>query len=149
MSEYKLYAFAQIIKELKTVNIRTCRNMSPALRKVKVKLSLCFNQLSTMPWRLVREWMYRSMYSWSLPLPGGKWSASSPGRFTPGERAPFTHWVGGWVGPRAGLGDVERRKFLTLPRLELCENWNQIIRFVTAKYAHIYWSTQHDETLYH
>jgi hypothetical protein len=31
-------------------------------------------------------------------------SASSPGRFTPGERIPGTHWTGGWVGPRAGLG---------------------------------------------
>jgi hypothetical protein len=24
-------------------------------------------------------------------------------RFTPGERTPSTHWIGGWVGPRAGL----------------------------------------------
>jgi hypothetical protein len=30
-----------------------------------------------------------------------------------------THWIGGWVGPRAGLDDVEKRKFLTLPGLEL------------------------------
>jgi hypothetical protein len=52
-------------------------------------------------------------------LAGGEWSVSRPGRFTPGERAPGTHWVGGWVGPRAGLDDVEKRKFLTLPRLEL------------------------------
>jgi hypothetical protein len=28
-------------------------------------------------------------------LIGGEWSASRPGRFTPGERAPFTHWIGG------------------------------------------------------
>jgi hypothetical protein len=27
--------------------------------------------------------------------------------------------MGGWVGPRVGLNDVENRKFLTLPRLEL------------------------------
>jgi hypothetical protein len=33
----------------------------------------------------------------------GKWSALRPGRFTPGERAPSTHWLGGWVGPGAGL----------------------------------------------
>jgi hypothetical protein len=37
----------------------------------------------------------------------------------PGERAPDTHWIGGWVGPRAGPDDVEKRKFLTLPELEL------------------------------
>jgi hypothetical protein len=39
-------------------------------------------------------------------LLGGEWSASFPGRFTPGERAPGTSWIGGWVGPRAGLDDV-------------------------------------------
>jgi len=32
-------------------------------------------------------------------LEGGEWSASSPGRFTPGERAAGTHWIGSWVGP--------------------------------------------------
>jgi hypothetical protein len=49
----------------------------------------------------------------------GEWSASRPGRFTPGQRAPGTHWVGIWVGPRAVLGDVEERKFLTLLGVEL------------------------------
>jgi hypothetical protein len=48
-------------------------------------------------------------------LDGGEWSASRPGRFTPG-----TQWIGGWVGPRTGLDDAEKRKFLTLPGLELC-----------------------------
>jgi hypothetical protein len=47
----------------------------------------------------------------------GEWSASRPGRFTPGEIAPGTHWIGGWVDPRAGLDDMEKRKFLTLPGL--------------------------------
>jgi hypothetical protein len=45
----------------------------------------------------------------------GEWSASCPGR----ERAPHTHWIGSWVGPRVGLNDVEKRKFLSLPGLEL------------------------------
>jgi hypothetical protein len=40
-------------------------------------------------------------------LVGGEWSASRPGRFTPGEREPGTHWIGGWVGPRTGLEDTE------------------------------------------
>jgi len=39
-----------------------------------------------------------------LILDRGEWSASRPGRFTLRERAPDTHWTGGWVGPRAGLG---------------------------------------------
>jgi hypothetical protein len=38
----------------------------------------------------------------------GEWSASRPGRFIPGERAPGTHWVGGWVGSRGGLDDMEK-----------------------------------------
>jgi hypothetical protein len=38
-------------------------------------------------------------------LAGSEWSASRSGRFTPG-----THWIGGWVGLRIGLEDVERRK---------------------------------------
>jgi hypothetical protein len=33
--------------------------------------------------------------------------------FTPSERTPGTHWIGGWVGPRAGLDAVAKReKFL-------------------------------------
>jgi hypothetical protein len=48
-------------------------------------------------------------------LVGGEWSATCPG-----ERAPHrTHSIGGWVDPRAGLDDVEKRKFLTIPGLEL------------------------------
>jgi hypothetical protein len=51
-------------------------------------------------------------------LAGGDSSALRPGRFTPGERIPGTHWIGGWVDPRAGLDNLEKRKFLTLPGLE-------------------------------
>jgi hypothetical protein len=47
-------------------------------------------------------------------LAGGEWSASRPGRFTPGERDPGTYGIGGWVDHRAGLDDVEKRKFLIL-----------------------------------
>jgi hypothetical protein len=53
-------------------------------------------------------------------LVGGEWSASRPGRFTPGvSLAPGAHWIGGWVDLRAGLDDLEKRKFLTLQGLEL------------------------------
>jgi hypothetical protein len=41
-------------------------------------------------------------------LVGGELSASRSGRFTPVERAPGTHWIGGWVSPRAGLDDMEK-----------------------------------------
>jgi hypothetical protein len=39
-------------------------------------------------------------------LDGGESSGSCPGCFVPGERALGTHWIGGWVGPRAGLDTV-------------------------------------------
>jgi hypothetical protein len=54
----------------------------------------------------------------SAPV-GGEWSTSRPGRFTPGEIAPGTNWIGGWVDLRAGLDDLEKRKFLATPGLEL------------------------------
>jgi hypothetical protein len=40
-------------------------------------------------------------------------------KFTSEERAPRTHWIGSWVDLRASLDDLEKRKFLTLPGLEL------------------------------
>jgi hypothetical protein len=47
-------------------------------------------------------------------LAGGEWSASRPDHFTPD-----TQRIGRWTDPRAGLDDMEKRKFLTLPGLEL------------------------------
>jgi hypothetical protein len=52
-------------------------------------------------------------------LVGGEWSTSRPGRFTPREKGPGTHWIGSWVDLRAGLDDLEKIKLLTLPGLEL------------------------------
>jgi hypothetical protein len=37
--------------------------------------------------------MYSSTHSLISALDGGEWSASRPGRFTPRERAPGTHWI--------------------------------------------------------
>jgi hypothetical protein len=51
-------------------------------------------------------------------LDGGDWSASRPGHFTPGDIVPGTYWIEGWVVPRDGLDDMEKRKLLTLPGLE-------------------------------
>jgi hypothetical protein len=78
--------------------------------KVKVKLSLCyfFNQAPRHE-RAVGEWMYSSTHSLTSAL-DGEWSALRPGRFTLRERAPGTHWIGGWVGLRAVLDAVVKRK---------------------------------------
>jgi hypothetical protein len=53
-------------------------------------------------------------------LDGGKLSASRSSRFTPGEGATGTNCIGGWVGPKASLDFVEKRKGLfPLPEIEL------------------------------
>jgi hypothetical protein len=64
------------------------------------------------------EWKYSSTHSLTSALDGGEWSASRPGRFIPRERIPGTHWIGGWVGPRAVLDAVVKRK-IPSPRREL------------------------------
>jgi hypothetical protein len=63
--------------------------------------------------------MYRLNVFLTSALVEGEWSASRPGRFTLGKRASSTHWIGGWVGLRAGLDGMEKWKFLTLLELEL------------------------------
>jgi hypothetical protein len=60
--------------------------------------------------------VYRSSTRHLLELSG---QLHAPAAFTRGETASGTHWIGGWVGPRTGLDDVEKRKFLTLQGLEL------------------------------
>jgi hypothetical protein len=56
-------------------------------------------------------------HSLTSALDGREWSASLPGRFTPRERAPGTHWIGGWVVPRAVLDAMLKRK-IPSPRRE-------------------------------
>jgi hypothetical protein len=51
----------------------------------------------------------------------GKWSVSRPCRFTPlGERAPGTHWIGGWVGPQSRSGRCAAHPYKTMVKLLLC-----------------------------
>jgi hypothetical protein len=55
-------------------------------------------------------------------LAAGEWTASRPGHLTPGQRAPGTYWVGGWVDSRAGLGDVEKNVSKSAFRFELLQS---------------------------
>jgi hypothetical protein len=57
------------------------------------------------------------MHSLTSALDGGEWSDSRPGHFTPRERDPGAHWIGGCVGHRAGLDAVVKRK-IPSPRRE-------------------------------
>jgi hypothetical protein len=63
--------------------------------------------------------MYRSLFFLISARAAGEWSDSLPGRFTPGGRAPDTHFRGGWVDPEPVSTIWRKRKFLTLPGLEL------------------------------
>jgi hypothetical protein len=64
------------------------------------------------------EWRYSSII---LDL-GTRWrwvvTFTPLSRFTTGEGAPATHWIGGWVGPRAGLDAVEKRTILYVRPLQ-------------------------------
>jgi hypothetical protein len=90
--------------------VTTRKTMTSIFIAVKVKLSLVF----FFCWSSRHEGVLRSggiaPSVLDSALDGGEWSASCPGRFTPRERAPGTHWIGGWVGPRAGEDAVVRRK---------------------------------------
>jgi hypothetical protein len=85
--------------------------------RVKVKLSLCFNW-APLHEGVLGEWSYSSTHSLTSALDGSEWWASYTGRFTPRVKAPGTHWIGGWVGPRAVLDTVVKRK-ISSPHREL------------------------------
>jgi hypothetical protein len=81
--------------------------------KVKAKLSLCFNQLSTMPWRHMRIGCIDPHFldlctNWGQVVSFMSWLLYSG-----------THQIEGWVGPRSGLDNNGKWKFLTLQGLEL------------------------------
>jgi hypothetical protein len=76
-------------------------------------------------------------------LAGGECSASRPERFNPGERAPGTHWTGGWTDPRAGLDDMGKWKSLLPPGLELrslsCPSRSQSLYWLLSLINYYYW----------
>jgi hypothetical protein len=74
------------------------------------------------------EWRYSSTHSLTSALDVGEWSVSRPGRFPPKEKVPGTHWIGGWVGPRAILDAVMKRKIPRThresnPRTSIAQSW--------------------------
>jgi hypothetical protein len=82
---------------------------------------------------VLEEWRYSSTHSLTSALDGGEWSASRPGRFTPTERKPCTHWIGGWVGPRACLDTVSMRK-IPSPRRDVNPD-HPIVQPVVSRYT--------------
>jgi hypothetical protein len=55
-----------------------------------------------MPWKSMEGVVVEIHVFFTLALGAGQRPASRPSRFTTG-----THWIGGWVGPRTGVEDVE------------------------------------------
>jgi hypothetical protein len=73
-------------------------------------LFLCFNWAPRHE-GVLGEWRYSSIHSLTSALDGNEWSVSCPDCFTTRESTPGTHWIGGWVGPRAILDMMVKRKF--------------------------------------
>jgi hypothetical protein len=90
------------------------------------KIGKVFLVLNEVPYRedVLRDWKYGSTHFFTSALDRYECSALRSDRFTLGERVPCTHWIGGWVGPRAGLDAVAKRKkhSIIIP----VGNWTQV-----------------------
>jgi hypothetical protein len=62
------------------------------------------------------KWKYSSTHYLTSEPDRGEWSASRPGRFSLRKITPGTHRIGGWMGLRADLDMVLKRKFSSLRR---------------------------------
>jgi hypothetical protein len=64
------------------------------------------------------EWRYSSI----IPHISTRWRCvqlHASAVLLPEKSPPGTHWIGGWVGPKAGVDAMEKRKNLSLPEIEL------------------------------
>jgi hypothetical protein len=74
-------------------------------------------KVGPMSWRRVGSWCINPRLRHYLELSG---QLQAPAAFPPpGKEPSANHWIRGWVGPGIGLDDMEKRKSLTLPGLEL------------------------------
>jgi hypothetical protein len=71
--------------------VKTFPCNSHSVKRKNVNLSMCVINHHTMTYGGVEVEFHAFLTS---ALGGSQWSASRPGRFTPGTR-----WIGGWVGP--------------------------------------------------
>jgi hypothetical protein len=63
-------------------------------------------------WRRMGQWMYGSTYSWPRHWLEVSGQLHAPVALPPGKSPPSTLWIGGWMGCRTCLDDVERKKNL-------------------------------------
>jgi hypothetical protein len=103
---------------------------------------LCFNWAPCHE-GVLEEWRYSSTHSLTSAQDGGEWLASQPSCFTPRERAPGTHWIGGSVGPRAILDTVMKKKIPSpyqessprTPIIQPVQDWRKLHN---VKFHHFY-----------
>jgi hypothetical protein len=111
----------------------------------KAKLVIMLNYLNT----TMKTYGRIDAYSRLIHI-GRDWPAWLPVLFAPWERAPFTPEIGGWVGLRAGLDDMEKWKFLALPGLELrplsCPTPNHSLYWLRYR-ASLQWGIESSEAL--
>jgi hypothetical protein len=90
---------------------------NPEWKSMGRPIYMCKGKGKVVPLLLLTEhrakkayWRSGSTHSLTPALDGGEWSASRTGHFTPRERAPGTHWIGGWGGAqsRSGRGGEEK-----------------------------------------
>jgi hypothetical protein len=60
--------------------------------------------------------MVQQLHTFLTELDRSEWSTSHCGRSVTGEVHLSNHWTGGWVGSRAGLDAVAKKKFLPVPK---------------------------------
>jgi hypothetical protein len=94
--------------------------ISPAEHSIngKGKVVSVLSYLSTTPWRRMGSGCIDPCF---LDL-GNSWRwvvSFTPQTHNPRGNSPGTHWIGGWVGSRTGLVDVEKRRFSIPLGLEL------------------------------
>jgi hypothetical protein len=102
-----------VVVHFSTWRLCLCIRLSLVVKgkRLRVKSELVpVLQLSTTPRRRTAGVKVQFHAFLTSALDGGEWSASLPGRFTPRERASGSHWIGAWLGPRASLDAVVKRK---------------------------------------
>jgi hypothetical protein len=85
---------------------------------------------------------------------GGEWLASLTSRIILGEGAPGTNWIGGWLGRRAGMDALEKKKIFfpcreSTPIVEplarrYADRGISAAPLKTPFYSSVSWSNMHD-----
>jgi hypothetical protein len=94
------------------------------------------------------ERVYRSTFRWRR-----HWLkcvvSFTPRPLYPGERAPGTHWKGGWLDPRIGLNDVENKMYVVQPVTQSLYRLHYPgSPLVFIKYAYEYYFTKNSRINY-